>query len=158
MSILILMLICMLLVIRQYALPFDQMGQLPYHHAFSLFSIFVMLLGLVNGIYLFGVWPGIAFFCLIFFNILQLCFLWPFTFILYAVFHKKVQMSIYALFPVGTWVLFILTIINFFVSPYMVLGSWVSMDTLKYLIIAGLISVVVGQVALKLLVNTFTNK
>ena len=158
MSITILILLGVLLVIRQYALPFDQMGTLPYHYAFSLFSILVMFLGLINGIYLFGVWPGIAFFCLIFFNILQLCFLWPFTLLLYAAFHKNVQMGIYALFPVGTWILLFLTAINFFVSPYKALIAWVTMDLLKYLIIIGCVSVVVGQLFLKLLINIFTTK
>lgn len=149
MSIIILILICMLLVIRQYAWPYVQAGQLPYSGAFSIFSVFLIVLGLINGIYLFGVGAGIVFCFLISLNIFQLCFLWPFTFVLYVAFYKKVQEGIYVLFPIGTWVLFLLTIINFFVSRYRELGSWLTEDVLKYGAICGIISLIIGQVIIK---------
>lgn len=149
MSILILVLICVLLVIRQYSWPFVQKGLFPYSGAFALFSVFIIILGLINGIYLFGVLPGIIFCFLLSFNILLLCFLWPFTLLLYVVFYKHPQEGVYALFPIGTWMLCIFTVINFFVSPYRVLGGWITADVVKYLIIVGLISLVVGQIIIK---------
>jgi len=153
MSIAILILICVLLLIRQYISPFDITGVFPYHSAFSLFSKFLMLLILINCIYMFGVLAGFIIFLLAFFRIIAICFLWPLTYALYVLGNQRVLTKVYILFPIGTVILFFLTIINFFVSKYMCFKGYLSGGTLIYLIVIGIIFAIIGTIVFRFFIR-----
>ena len=153
MSIAILILICILLVIRQYISPFDITGAFPHHSAFSLFSRSFMLLIMINCIYMFGVLAGFIIFLLAFFRIIAICFLWPFTYTLYALCDKRFLIKVYILFPIGTGILSLLTVINFFVSKYMCLKEYLSGGTLTYLTVIGVISAIIGIIVFRFFIR-----
>jgi len=114
------------LLTHRYLTTFWELGILPYPMGFLVFATSFPLVYLISFIWMFGVIAGIVMTLLCFFQLVYCTILWIFSIPSLIKMHRstynysmpKVNPFIYGSFSFLIITLVVLTIINFFVSPY----------------------------------------
>lgn len=122
-NIIIIALILLGLVVHRYLTVFWEQGMLPYSMGFTLFATAFMAIYSVSLIWMFGIVGGIIVALLCIFQILHVSILWIFSVPgLIQMYNNRniprVNPLIYGGFSYLILLIAILTVINFFVSPY----------------------------------------
>ena len=149
-NIIIIALIVIGLIIHRYLTPFWEQGLLPYSMGF-LFHVFLfIILYLINFIWIFGILTGIILSALSFLQIIHSSCLWIFLLPSALIMQRnlnmpKVNLTAYCGWSFVVIILGILTIVNFFVSPYRSGWEYLGYNYKAVSIIAGL-TVIVGNI------------
>jgi len=114
------------LIVHRYLTTFWEQGQLPYSMGFLFFANSFALTYLVSFIWMFGIIGGIVVALLCFLQVVYSAGLWVFSLPGLISMHKsldnftipKVNPLVYGGFSFIVIIVAILTVINFFVSPY----------------------------------------
>lgn len=122
----IIILVLVGLIVHRYLSGFWEQGQLPYSFGFLFFANSFAIIYLVSFIWMFGIIGGIIVALLCYFQVVYSAGLWVFSLPGLINMHKsfdnleipKVNPLVYGGFSFLVIIVEILTVINFFVSPY----------------------------------------
>lgn len=134
MNITIIALILAGLVVHRYLSTFWEQGTLPYSFGFVSFANKFSILYLINFIWMFGALAGIIITILCYFQIVYSSGLWIFS-VPWAISSGKnpmeplrVNQLVYGGFSFHVMLLAILTVINFFITPYRTMWETIEND------------------------------
>lgn len=153
------------LIVHRYLTTFWEQGQLPYSMGFLFFANSFALIYLVSFIWMFGITGGIVVAFLCFLQIVYSAGLWVFSLPGLISMHKildnftipKVNPLIYGGFSFLVIIVAILTVINFFVSPYKVIWELMGENVwTPILIFIGIL--VIGNVGRAAVMSKFMKK
>lgn len=153
----ILLMIFIALILHRHLTAFWEEGRLPYSMGFLLFANILVILYLINFIWMFGIIIGIIISVLTFFQLVYATLLWPFSVPWLIGIYKKNDIPRVNLLIYGTWSFIvlgigILTVLNFFISDYMLL--WNNMMTILNESYFSLLIIVIGIVAISNIIRT----
>lgn len=158
-NIIIIVLILLGLLVHRYLTTFYEQGRLPYSMGFTMFATVFWIIYSASFIWMFGIVGGIIVTLLCFFQILHVSILWIFSVPGLIQIYKnrdipRLNPLIYGGFSYLILLIAILTVVNFFVSPYKSMLEIIGDDLWpSILVFIGI--VVVGNIARVITLSKF---
>jgi len=158
-NVIIIALIVVGLVVHRYLTGFYEQGLLPYSMGFTLFATIFWLIYSVSFTWMFGIIGGVIMALLCFFQILHVSILWVFSLpgLIKMYINRdipRVNPFIYGGFSYLILLIAILTVINFFVSPYKSMLKLIE-DDIGTIVFVFVSIVVIGNIARAITLSKF---